>query len=116
MSIASRSAQTAARGLTQASKAAFRAAENVESFKVPLKHLPSAGGRWAQFAEGVDPTWAIRQALMSPNAAFLPNNVSGAFRVVTNLGFPVGAAGERAIRVIVGWDGKIWTAFPVHSW
>ena len=44
---------------------------------------------------------------------FLPNNVDGAFRVVTEFGQPVGTKGETAVRVVVGWDSRIWTAFPV---
>jgi hypothetical protein len=42
-----------------------------------------------------------------------PNNAPGAFHVVVNLGRTIGTKGETAIRVIVDYTGKIWTAFPV---
>lgn len=104
--------------LEDASSAAFRAADNVADFRVPLKHQPGAAGNWSRFGQGVDQQAAIREALMSDAATFRPNYVSGvlsddSFRVVTDLGRPIGANGETAIRVVVGTDGTIWTAFPV---
>ncbi|WP_161965993.1 RHS repeat domain-containing protein [Steroidobacter cummioxidans] len=110
---ASDSARGAGSALREASSAAFRAADDVAAFRVPVKHLPGAGGRYAKFGEGVDPQGAIAEALRSPNAVFSPNNVDESFRVVTDLGRAVGSRGETALRVVVGNDGKIWTAFPV---
>lgn len=106
-------ARGAGSALREASGAAFRAADDVAAFRVPAKHLPGAGGRYAKFGDGVDPHGAIAEALRSPNAVFSPNNVDGSFRVMTDLGRAVGSRGETAIRVVVGNDGKIWTAFPV---
>jgi hypothetical protein len=99
--------------LEDASGAAFRAAERVGEFSVPLKHLPDAAGRWAKFAEGTNPNALIREALSSPYAKFLPNSVESSYKVVTDLGRVVGTNGETRLRVIIGQDGKIWTAFPV---
>jgi hypothetical protein len=102
--------------LASASQAAFKAAENINSFRVPLKHLAGAAGRWGKFAHGVDAKDAIREALISPNATFRPNRDSAeSFLVITDLGRQVGTKGETAVRVVVGNDGKIWTAFPVKS-
>jgi hypothetical protein len=101
------------RGLAAASRAAFRAAENVSNFQVPLKHLPGAGGNWAKFAEGVDLRGAIAQALQSAGARFLPNGETS-FNVIADLGTAVGSKGQTGVRVIVDFTGKIITAFPVH--
>ena len=95
---------------------ASKAAGRVDEFTVPLKHLPGAGGVWSRFARGVDTSAAIREALESERAMFLPNSRPDSFRIVTDLGRPVGEQGETALRVIIGEDGKIWTAFPVHPW
>lgn len=43
------------RALGTASGAAFTAAQNANKFIVPLKHLANSAGRWAKFAQGVDP-------------------------------------------------------------
>ncbi len=104
--------------LDDASGAAFRAADNVADFSVPLKHQPGAGGNYARFAEGVDQQSAIRAALTSDAATFRVNYVNGvasdtSFRVVTDVGQIVGSNGQTSIRVVVGNDGQIWTAFPV---
>ncbi|HEV7680261.1 MAG TPA: kelch repeat-containing protein [Candidatus Dormibacteraeota bacterium] len=99
--------------LATASRTAFTAAEEAKNFTVPLKHVFGAAGRWAKFGQGVDANAAIGDALRSADAVFSPNNVEGAFRVTTNLGRVIGSRGETALRVVVGDDGAIWTAFPV---
>jgi hypothetical protein len=99
--------------LEGASSAAFRAADRVGEFSVPLKHLPDAAGRYAKFAQGTNPSALIKEALSSNSAKFLPNDVAGSFRIVTDMGRVVGTRGETSLRVVVGQDGKIWTAFPV---
>jgi RHS repeat-associated protein len=100
-------------GLAAASNAAFKAADSVDSFVIPAKHLPGAGGRYAKFAAGTDAKAAIADALRSGEAVFLSNGGRG-FRIVANLGRQVGSRGETGVRVILGFDGKIWTAFPVR--
>jgi RHS repeat-associated protein len=99
--------------LGAASRAAFQAAENIGNFRVPLKHLPGSGGSWSKFAEGVNPSGAIAEALQSANARFLANGET-TFRVITDLGVAVGSKGQTAVRVIVDFSGRIITAFPVH--
>lgn len=56
----------------------------------------------------------VSEALKKSDANFLPNNVEGSFRVVTNLGRVIGSKGQTSVRVIVGNNGKIWNAFPVN--
>lgn len=99
--------------LDDASQAAFRAADNIDDFTVPLKHQPWASGNYARFADDVDQQGLIAQALRSEGAMFLPNNRPGSFRVAYDFGQVIGTRGETALRVVVGNDGRIWTAFPV---
>ncbi len=100
--------------LDDASRAAFDAADDIGSFSVKLKHLPGSGGRYNKFDYGVDPNAAIQEALRSDAAQFLPNpNLPDTFRVVTDLGRPIGTRGESTLRVIVGLDGQVINAFPV---
>ena len=35
------------------------------------------------------------------------------FRADINLGKTIGTKGEKKIRIVIGYDGKVWTAFPV---
>lgn len=104
--------------LREASEAAFRAADDVASWVPKNKHLLGGGSQSkARFAtDSLDEVRGIvQEALRSPNAQFLPNpNVPGTFRVVTDLGRSIGAKGQTAVRAIVGHDGKVINAFPVH--
>jgi hypothetical protein len=102
--------------LADASSAAFKAADNAGDWTVSAKHLFGAGGRWAKFAEGTNPTELAQEALRSPDAQFLPNpnGAPGSFLVRTDLGRVVGSAGQTAVRVVVSNDGRIITAFPVR--
>jgi len=52
----------------------------VYSFRVPEKHLFDSGGRWAKFAEGVDPHMAILRALRS--GATIERNSEKSFKIV----------------------------------
>jgi RHS repeat-associated protein len=99
--------------LAEASAAAFRAADNVRSFTVPRKHQPWAGGGWAKFDASVDQHALIEEALRSDRALFRPNSRPDSYRLTYDAGRTVGTSGESAIRVVVGNDGSIWTAFPV---
>lgn len=117
---ATRGATVAARGITagtsmlaRASETAFRAAGRADDFVPGAKHAAGAGGRWAKFAEGVNPNAALREALSSPGARFLPNG-EGSFRVVTDLGRVVGSRGETGIRAVVDYQGNVITWFPVR--
>ncbi|NUE67588.1 VENN motif pre-toxin domain-containing protein, partial [Snodgrassella sp. ESL0253] len=105
--------------LDDASKTAFGASKNSIDTWIPKdKHMVgTAATRSAQFnTNNVSEIRSIvREALDSPNANFLPNNIDGSFRVVVDLGRPIGTKGQTSIRVIIGNDGKIWNAFPVNS-
>jgi uncharacterized protein YukE len=82
---------------------------------VPLKHAPAAAGRWAKFAEGVDPHGAIAEALRSEDAVFSRNgDLDTSFRVQADLGRVIGTKGETSVRVVLDFTGKIWTSFPVR--
>lgn len=54
------------------------------------------------------------EALRSPNASFMANDVDNSFRVVTDLGRGVGSKGQTFLRIIIGDNGKLWNAFPVN--
>lgn len=103
--------------LVKASEAATTAADHVEDFVVPLKHLSTAGGNYGKFAAGVDAHEVIEEALRSAQATFMrnPSDPENSFRVITNLGRVIGTKGQTAIRIIVDYSGKIWTAFPVNA-
>jgi RHS repeat-associated protein len=99
--------------LARASEAALRAAGRADEFALGTKHAAGAGGRWAKFAEGVDPNAALRDALSAPGARILPNDANS-FRVVTDLGRTVGSRGETEVRAVVDFEGHVVTWFPVR--
>jgi RHS repeat-associated protein len=95
--------------------AAFQAARAARTFDVSSKHLWWAGGNAGKFAAGVDIQAAIEAGLRSAAARFLSNpQLPGSFRVVTDLGVPVGTKGQTVIRTIVTFGGDIITSFPVR--
>ena len=58
----------------------------------------------------------VQDILRSPNTIFLPNpSLPGSFRVVGNAGRTIGVSGQQNVRIIVGSDGKVINAFPVHA-
>ncbi|MBX4134248.1 hypothetical protein JMI89_11485 [Frischella sp. Ac48] len=105
--------------LDNASKIAFDAAKNnVTTWTPKDKHMVgTTANRSAQFNTNnvSDIQNLVKEALNSPNAKFLPNNVDGSFRVVVDMNKPIGTKGQTSIRIIIGNDGKIWNAFPVNS-
>ena len=92
--------------LKVASNAAFKAAKNINQFKVSNKHLMSAGGRYRKFNTDsiADVNKIIKEALTSKNAQFLPNNQPNSYKIITNLGKKIGTKGESKVQVIVGAD------------
>lgn len=98
--------------LGRASSAANSAATRADQFVLGAKHAANAGGRWAQFAEGVNPNAMLRAALRSPNARFLANDAES-FKVVTDLGRVVGSKGQTGVRAVVDYLGHVVTWFPV---
>jgi hypothetical protein len=59
--------------LAEVSRAAFRAADNVDDWTPTAKHLPNAAGRWNKWAQGVNIKGTVANALRSEGASFLPN-------------------------------------------
>jgi len=55
----------------------------------------------------------MRLTIRSENALFLPNNQEVSYKIITDLGKTIGTKGETKVQVIIGVDGKIWTAYPV---
>jgi len=98
--------------LARASQAALNAAQRANQFVLGAKHTAGSGGRWAKFVGGVNPNTALREALRSPAGKILPNDGSS-FKVVTDLGRVVGSRGETGVRVIVDFEGRVVTWFPV---
>jgi hypothetical protein len=61
----------------------------------------------------------VRAALRSRNATFKPNYIEGKFDasrfvIETNLRRPVGTKGETGVKIVLNWEGKIITAFPIR--
>ncbi|MBE0367045.1 hypothetical protein [Pseudoalteromonas aurantia] len=101
--------------LANASKAAYKAADNIAGWVPKNKHLlDSTAKRARKFNSNSlnDVRSIVQEALRSPDTKFMPNP-DGGFRVVTDLGRKIGSKGETSIRIAVGENGKIWTAFPV---
>ena len=103
-----------ASALQKASDAAFKAADNINSFKLTGKHLPQAGGNYAKFADGVKYNDVIRDALRSPSSLFIPDKISGRFQIFFDAGRAIGTKGQRFVKVVVDETGKIITSFPVN--
>ncbi|UTA67286.1 hypothetical protein [Emticicia sp. 21SJ11W-3] len=104
--------------LSAASKAAFKAADNVGSIFVKNKHLSShTTGTYAKFATADISTaqgW-VQEGFRSPKARFLPNpQIPNSFQVVTDLGKKIGTKGQTSIRTIVSFDGRVINTFPVN--
>ena len=79
------------------------------------KHLNSAGGRHSKFiSDSVDDIVSMAQkGLKSQNILIKTNKTAKSWQIIVDVGQVVGTKGQTAIRVIVGYGGKIWTMFPV---
>lgn len=105
--------------LKTASNAANSAADNIDLFTPKDKHSLGGGSKSkARFStndvQGIRDV--ISNGLRSSSAAFYNNpDHPGTFRVVIDAGRPIGVKGQTKIRVIVGGDGKVINAFPVHE-
>lgn len=103
--------------LVDAADAIRKAIKNVDKFKLSNKHMPGAGGRYAKFAQGVNIKAALREGLTTSRIEIRPNKDKGetrpdSFVLIATLGKPVGEKGENKIKIVIGFDGEIWTAFP----
>ncbi|OGX77783.1 MULTISPECIES: SAR2788 family putative toxin [unclassified Exiguobacterium] len=93
------------------------AIKNVPSLVVKSKHLQSHTGTWAKFSTNSQATaksW-IKEALQKVSVSNfqINNNEKLSFRFDVSMGRKVGTKGETKIRIVIGYDGKIWSAFPV---
>ncbi|MDQ0164066.1 SAR2788 family putative toxin [Aeribacillus alveayuensis] len=93
------------------------AIKNVAKFTVKNKHLKGDKRNYAKFNTSSQSTargW-VKEALQKAKVSSFDINDSDklSFRFDVNLGKKVGTKGETKIRIVIGYDGKIWTAFPV---
>ncbi|UYO36139.1 SAR2788 family putative toxin [Bacillus zhangzhouensis] len=90
--------------------------KKVSKFSVSNKHLSNAKGRYRKFDTKSKSTvnkW-IKEALQSKNVSFtINNNKKLSFVITANLKKKIGTKGETKIKIVIGWDGKIWTAYPI---
>ena len=99
----------------------IKAASNAANKAIPSKgfninkHLSSAGGNYKNFNldSPNDILKMVQKGLKGQNVSFLPNKVSKSWQVIVDMGVQIGTKGERAVKVIIGYGGKIWTMFPV---
>jgi hypothetical protein len=90
-----------------------RSKGNIHRFRVPPKHLPGAGGGHNKFLGSVDHLGSTYRALASPKRYVPVRRASRGFQVITNLGQTVGTKRQQSVKVVVGWDGRIWTSYPL---
>ena len=107
--------------LTKAFELVDDARAKLGQFQVKNKHLLGGGGhrKAARFnvSDQASARALIDEALESPNALIFRNtgtHESTSFRVVTDLGRPIGTKGQTAVRVVIGEDGMVFNAFPVN--
>jgi RHS repeat-associated protein len=104
-------------GLDLASAAANKAASKPGSIFIKNIHLSTASNNKAKFASSDIPQiqkW-VAEGLRSEGAEFRTNPLENTFRVVADLGRPIGTRGETKIRAAVTDDGRVINAFPVKS-
>lgn len=108
-------AATGGSAILDASKAASKATENIDSFIVSNKHLSGAGGNWSKFNTNNpnEVNIIVKDALESQNAQFLSNSHPNSYKIITDMEKTIGTNGETKVQIIIGADGKIWTAYPI---
>jgi hypothetical protein len=100
-------------GIGFANYVANKAASAVENFFVKSKHLMYASGTWAKFAttsQSIIQGW-ISEALKNGSKFVL--NSEDSYYVIYNMGRVIGTNGEKSIKVVFTFAGRIITAFPV---
>ena len=99
--------------LKAASNAAFKARPD-KMFNIN-KHLGGAGGKHSKFiSNSVDDIITMAQkGLKSQNVFFKTNSAAKSWQIIVDMGQVIGTKGQTAIRVVLGYGGKIWTMFPV---
>ncbi|MBP3953140.1 SAR2788 family putative toxin [Bacillus suaedae] len=93
------------------------AIKKVAKLTVKDKHLKSDKRGYQKFNTDSQTTakgW-IKEALQKASVSNfeINDNEKLSFKFEVNLGKKVGTKGETKIRIVIGYDGKIWTAFPV---
>ncbi|TDL88715.1 hypothetical protein E2R55_16225 [Vibrio vulnificus] len=99
------------------SRAAISAAiKNIGKFAVSNKHLSNAGGNYRKFnttSKTKVNQW-IKEGLQSKNISISVNdNDKLSFVITVNVGKKIGTKGEKKIKIVIGYDGKIWTSYPI---
>ncbi|PAF22762.1 hypothetical protein CHH49_04030 [Terribacillus saccharophilus] len=98
-------------------KAISAAVKKVASWSVKDKHLTSTGGKYAKFntsSKSQVRTWVKEGLGKSFVSIDVNKNDKLSFVIVTNLKKKIGTKGQTKIKIVIGHDGKIWTAYPVN--
>ncbi len=93
------------------------AIKKLPNFIVKNKHLSSSTSNWAKFNTNSQTTakgW-IKEALQKASVSDFEINYNDklSFKFDVNLNKKIGTKGETKIRIVIGYDGNIWTTFPV---
>ncbi|WP_243290704.1 SAR2788 family putative toxin [Bacillus sp. FJAT-47783] len=93
-----------------------KAIKKVANFSVSNKHLSNAGGNYRKFnttSKSQVNKW-IKEALNSKNVSVSLNDSKKlSFIIIADLGKKIGTKGETKIKIVIGWDSIIWTAYPI---
>ena len=79
------------------------------------KHLNHSGGKYSKFlSDSVDDIVSMtRNGLKSSDVLFKTNSAAKSWQIIVDMGQVIGTKGQTAIKVILGYGGKIWTMFPI---
>ena len=55
----------------------------------------------------------VQNGLKGQKVTFGPNTSAKSWQVIVDMGTQIGTKGQSAVKVIIGYGGKIWTMFPV---
>ena len=99
----------------------LKAASNAANKAIPSKgfninkHLSTAGGKYSKFNldSSDDILRMVQNGLKGQNVTFGPNTSAKSWQVIVDMGTQIGTKGQSAVKVIIGYGGKIWTMFPV---
>ena len=99
----------------------LKAASNAANKAIPSKgfninkHLSTAGGKYSKFNldSSDDILRMVQNGLKGQNVTLGPNIHAKSWQVIVDMGVEIGTKGQSAVKVIIGYGGKIWTMFPV---
>jgi RHS repeat-associated protein len=92
--------------------------KNVSKFTVSKKHLKNAGGNFNKFKTDsqAEVRKLITQALKSKNNIIrIELNSSDSYYVIVDMGREIGTKGEKFLKIIFTFKGKIISAYPVKK-